>query len=306
MKKINITGYKYGRLTVINHIDKKHGKKRERMVLCKCECGNLTEKTITALRSGKAKSCGCFQRESRYVENRKSHGMSSHELAATWYGMIKRCYHVSFRGYEHYGAIGIEVCPRWKNDISLFISDVEKTLGKRPKGYSLDRINPYDDYHPYNVRWADDSTQNLNKRRSNNTGEDYIFMTSDKYRVSMNREGNIRSSFLFNKLKNAIELRDMWLEELDSNYDEWVKNTINNNYQRTTIRGILDIDDYKYIHKRNNNCFEVGMTKEKQRRRATIKTLEDAIKIRDKWLLEYFNNPDKWIEDTVNKTYKRE
>lgn len=35
------------------------------------------------------------------------------------------------------------------------------------------------------------------------------------------------------------------------------------------------------------------------------KTLEDAIKIRDSWIKEYKENPEKWIKDTVNNNYKK-
>ena len=38
----------------------------------------------------------------------------------------------------------------------------------------------------------------------------------------------------------------------------------------------------------------------------TIKAIEDTIELRDLWLREYEEDKEKWIEDTINKTYKRE
>ena len=38
----------------------------------------------------------------------------------------------------------------------------------------------------------------------------------------------------------------------------------------------------------------------------TIKAIEDAVELRDLWLKEYEEDKEKWIEDTINKTYKRE
>lgn len=51
-KLIDITGNKYGKLTVIEYSGKEKW-------LCQCECGNKTYATGTGLRSGKRVSCGC-------------------------------------------------------------------------------------------------------------------------------------------------------------------------------------------------------------------------------------------------------
>lgn len=57
----DITGQKYGRLTVLNYAgNDKHGKA---MWLCECECGNKCTVYGTSLRRGRTKSCGCLNRE---------------------------------------------------------------------------------------------------------------------------------------------------------------------------------------------------------------------------------------------------
>lgn len=55
-------GMKFGKLTVIRSAGKND--KKERVWLCRCDCGN--EKIIVGhrLKSGKVKSCGCLQFES--------------------------------------------------------------------------------------------------------------------------------------------------------------------------------------------------------------------------------------------------
>ncbi len=61
MKARDLTGQRFGRLTVIELAGKnKHG---QRMWLCKCDCG--TEKVVAEkhLKSGGTNSCGCLQRE---------------------------------------------------------------------------------------------------------------------------------------------------------------------------------------------------------------------------------------------------
>jgi hypothetical protein len=40
------------------------------------------------------------------------------------------------------------------------------TIGERPEGMTLDRINNDGDYAPHNLRWATWSEQCLNQRRS--------------------------------------------------------------------------------------------------------------------------------------------
>ena len=61
---IDITGQKFGKLTVIKKIDfSKTPNKSQAIWLCECECGCLTQVRGCALRSGKTKSCGCLQKE---------------------------------------------------------------------------------------------------------------------------------------------------------------------------------------------------------------------------------------------------
>jgi len=57
---VDLTGQKFGRLTVIERAENKKG-----VVywLCKCECGNMTEVMSYRLTHGKSKSCGCLSKE---------------------------------------------------------------------------------------------------------------------------------------------------------------------------------------------------------------------------------------------------
>lgn len=56
-KMIDLTGQRFGRLTVIRRSDKKA--KSGSMWICKCDCGNFVTVTQSNLKSGNTKSCGC-------------------------------------------------------------------------------------------------------------------------------------------------------------------------------------------------------------------------------------------------------
>jgi len=59
---IDLTGMKFGRLTVIREIPVKGGKRR---FICLCACGNEKEVSFSNLRTGHVKSCGCYSVECR-------------------------------------------------------------------------------------------------------------------------------------------------------------------------------------------------------------------------------------------------
>ena len=60
-KFIDLTGQKFGRLTVIEE-DGKRNNKGYIMWKCKCDCGNTTIVSSNHLRSGSTKSCGCLKK----------------------------------------------------------------------------------------------------------------------------------------------------------------------------------------------------------------------------------------------------
>lgn len=57
-KALDLTGQKFGKLTVISKSENKKGKT---YWLCRCECGKEKEVQTSHLRSGATKSCGSFQ-----------------------------------------------------------------------------------------------------------------------------------------------------------------------------------------------------------------------------------------------------
>jgi hypothetical protein len=90
--------------------------------------------------------------------------MSSHPLYGTWADMMSRCYNPRVRSYRDYGAKGIGVCERW-HDPRYFIEDIERLIGSRPDGMTLDRVSSAGNYEPGKVRWATKAQQVQNSCR---------------------------------------------------------------------------------------------------------------------------------------------
>jgi hypothetical protein len=67
--RVDITGSKYGRLTVIHQAGRSS---TNGMVLwlCHCECGNQTVVHTQSLRKGRTRSCGCLRREAPRARGR--------------------------------------------------------------------------------------------------------------------------------------------------------------------------------------------------------------------------------------------
>jgi hypothetical protein len=129
--------------------------------------------TVSHLNSGSVRSCGCIKREQTIEQNRriaKRGGLTKHPLYGTWTLMVNRCHNPNAGNYRWYGARGISVWEPWRTDARAFIEYIEKNLGPRPAGMSLDRINNDKNYEPGNLRWNDAVGQARNRGASRPDG----------------------------------------------------------------------------------------------------------------------------------------
>lgn len=154
----DLTGQKFGRLTALYKL---HNTKGRTKWLCACECGNLKEVLSFNLVGCKTKSCGCYHKE-RDSESHKIHGKRQSRLYIIWKNIKQRCYNKNRKDYIYYGARGIAVCDKWKDDFMAFY---EWAMNN---GYddnlTIDRIDVNSNYSSDNCRWVDMKQQNRNKR----------------------------------------------------------------------------------------------------------------------------------------------
>jgi hypothetical protein len=155
MPIIDLTGRRFHRLTVVS-MDTDRGRLMWR---CRCDCGNERIVRGDCLKDGNTKSCGCLLMESA---TKHGHDRSKRPSPTyvTWQAMIARCTKPQHDSYYAYGAKGITVCARWREDFRNFLAD----MGERPNGQTIDRIDSASGYEPSNCRWATPKQQSWNRR----------------------------------------------------------------------------------------------------------------------------------------------
>lgn len=158
-KMIDLTGQRFGSLTVVRFSHKNSF--QQAVWLCECDCGKETSVHSNNLRRGYTRSCGCV-RNSKTSERAKKHGMHGSNLYERWKSMKERCEDLN---NPNYGGKGIKVCDEWKDDFQAFHDYVSQLPHFGEEGYSIDRIDNDGNYEHGNVRWATRLEQRHNQRR---------------------------------------------------------------------------------------------------------------------------------------------
>ena len=187
-KLIDITGNKYGRLTVVKYSHM--GNHGNSFWDCICDCGDVKKIGRGNLTSGQTKSCGCLLKEIsvKLLTKHNLYGTPSYRI---WNGMKNRCINKRDKHYKDYGERGITVCDKW-----LTFEGFYDDMGERPIGLTLDRKDNDKGYNKENCQWANSEQQQNNKRNNVNI----TYKNKSQTLSQWSRELGIRRSMLNSRL----------------------------------------------------------------------------------------------------------
>ena len=157
---IDLTGKRFGHLTVISRAENsKTGKTRWN---CVCDCGKHTVSYTESIRRGRTISCGC-EGHRRSAAARRKHGENKTKLHNEWQTIRSRCRGDDAHRKKYYKDRGITVCDEW-NEYTKF-RDWALANGYK-EGLQIDRIDNDKGYCPENCRWV---TRKRNMRNTRKT-----------------------------------------------------------------------------------------------------------------------------------------
>ena len=191
-KIIDLTGKRFGMLTVIRMKERKGYEDVE--WICKCDCGNIKEVKGQYLRNGKITHCGCNKPH--------SYRLSYPRLYSIWTDMKQRCLNPNNDRAEDYGKRGITVCEEWKKSFEKFV--IWALNNGYEENLTLDRKNVDGNYEPSNCRWITSFEQMSNMRKNINityNGETDIL-------ASWCRRLNLKYSTVAYRLKHGWSVED--------------------------------------------------------------------------------------------------
>ena len=152
-KLIDLTGKRFGKLTVLSRAE--NSKANTAKWLCRCDCGNTCIVYGSSLRRGQTQSCGCLRGDRN--KERSTHGMRKTRLYGVWNNMRRRCYEPTTKSFKDYGGRGI------KEPETFF--DWAKASGYA-EGLTIERIDVNGNYEPSNCKWITKEEQARNKTNS--------------------------------------------------------------------------------------------------------------------------------------------
>jgi hypothetical protein len=163
-KPIDLTGQKFGRLTVLGQAE--HNKWNRPTWHCRCVCGNMVIVAGNSLRQKHTTSCGCLYREKTKIMGLKNvtHKETGSRLYRIWHNMKQRTGNKNHVAYARYGGRGITVCPEWIGSYEAFRDWALKN------GYAdnktLDRKDNSLGYFEDNLTWSTMKEQQNNRRNN--------------------------------------------------------------------------------------------------------------------------------------------
>lgn len=153
---------KYHNIEIIKLVDEKN-----KIVKCKCHCGNFFETKLINITKTKRYVIGCEKcNDGKHLlyNIKKTDETIYGNLRSILNSIKQRCLNTNEKSYHNYGGRGITICNEWKNDSNNFI--MWALNNGYQKGLEIDRINNDGNYEPNNCRWVTKTINANNKRNS--------------------------------------------------------------------------------------------------------------------------------------------
>ena len=158
----DLSGSNFDRWTVLSFAGKRQN--GNEYWNCKCSCGTERQVSVSGLKSGRSRSCGCYSAEVAGLHVVR-HGCTRNRKKSpeyvTWQSILNRCRNEKNSRYKDYGGRGIIICDRWAESFQIFLDD----MGTKPTpNHSIDRVDNNGNYCPENCRWSTKKEQSRNTR----------------------------------------------------------------------------------------------------------------------------------------------
>lgn len=184
--KVDLTGQRFGRLTVLEFVPNNEQAHYWRCSCCVCGSKSEILKQSEITRGGKRSD--------------------KQRLKEIWHAMKRRCYDKKDKRFEIYGGRGIEVCDEWYYDFECFY-EWSITHGYADN-LTLDRIDSNKGYFSDNCRWVNIATQEKNRRNT-------IFVEYKGEKMCLldaSRKSGISYATLFVRHKKGLRGKELFKE----------------------------------------------------------------------------------------------
>lgn len=158
MKKEDLSGQKFGRLTVIGTAEPLGIKSKRTAWLCQCDCGNIKPIKAEHLKDGTTKSCGCLNTENNVKRAYQMHAVNTkyHPSETSARRVWKKRYNdgdLSFEDFMRISQMNCSYCEAEPNNMqNSAASDKKASVFAKENGdfiyNGLDRV---DSNKPHNL-----------------------------------------------------------------------------------------------------------------------------------------------------------
>lgn len=205
--KIKSIGRKFGKLTVLKDLEPlvTPSGQKNRLCLCKCECGNIKKVRFLHLNHNRIRSCGCL--------TKKLNGKSKTPIGRLYHGIKSRISHYHSERHLYYDK-GIGMCEEWMNDFESFEKWCKENGYK--KGLHIDRKDGNKGYSPSNCRFV---TPKVNcNNRYNTKYVDYKGKTVSLQLLLKDLNYPNKYETVYSRLKRGWSIEDALFKKPNSNY----------------------------------------------------------------------------------------